>query len=469
MKMTKKFIQIFFLIRKMDYFYLYCTQFFDISNSAGSLFLEAITLYKTFQRISAPKSFISKISTECKKLFNWAIELINSITNTFQTTPFLKTETFSVYLFVLPLTFMTFITSIYLCLDFWVYMILLGFYFLLGFGISYMEYLAIAPGIIGAGCTTGYFIYFFIKKGKPKRNYIFQIEYLTCSFTASFLIFYTTLIPIMSERWKLTLIVSCCIVIFLIIFSILEKKTRYTFRSFYNLLEKKLNVLLINCLTLFYVPSTELFIELFQNEHKNDWFVLASYLFISIVVPFGLILAMIFSENDNIVEKYRIAKCGKYNIYYFFEFFDSIFQILYAIAASFDVVWACLTIEIIWIILIFAVRHYKIISEYSLSGGNSLILIISNSVVLYSNMHNSSLLSYGASIFLVILACIPAIVSFYLFFIFDFDVTYEESDSDDSNKKVEYQRTLNITAVFLTPLSFFCFGLNLVRIAKLNE
>lgn len=51
------------------YLELYLTQIFDIGNSTGSLFLEIITLFRTFQRIGAPPEFIIKFSPECAKMF----------------------------------------------------------------------------------------------------------------------------------------------------------------------------------------------------------------------------------------------------------------------------------------------------------------------------------------------------------------------------------------------------------------
>ena len=60
-------------------------QLFDIGDSAGSLLNEGINLFRTFQRISAPKQFSTMFSKDCLSLFKWVTNLIQIISNSFDT------------------------------------------------------------------------------------------------------------------------------------------------------------------------------------------------------------------------------------------------------------------------------------------------------------------------------------------------------------------------------------------------
>lgn len=109
-------------------------------------------------------------------------------------------------------------------------------------------------------------------------------------------------------------------------------------------------------------------------------------------------------------------------------------------------------IEIAWILLVLIGRIYKSPSQYLLQTGSSLIVIISNRIDIACEYHKKGFLSFGSSISLVCAACLPAILSLYVFFIFEFGINddhYKETMSD------------SITAVFLifTSFAWLLFGM----------
>ena len=86
-------------------------QLFDIGDSAGSLLNEGINLFRTFQRISAPKQFSTMFSKDCLSLFKWVTNLIQIISNSFDTSkPISNFELYYLYSIVFPLTLLSFIT-----------------------------------------------------------------------------------------------------------------------------------------------------------------------------------------------------------------------------------------------------------------------------------------------------------------------------------------------------------------------
>lgn len=98
-----------FFKKKKTYFVLFIKQFFDVGNTSGSLLMEAITLFSTFQKFSAPSDFSNKLSPEFVEMFSWAINLIDFISISIQTNPFSKYEFFLMFALIFPLSILTFI------------------------------------------------------------------------------------------------------------------------------------------------------------------------------------------------------------------------------------------------------------------------------------------------------------------------------------------------------------------------
>lgn len=98
------------------------------------------------------------------------------------------------------------------------------------------------------------------------------------------------------------------------------------------ILKKRSSGFLIKCLSLFIIPSNEVFFDLIEEEKFNNWFIYGSYAYNTVFLPFSLILTMIIIRHPDIEDKYRTPKlCCKFNYFYFFELIDVICQFVYAI------------------------------------------------------------------------------------------------------------------------------------------
>ena len=174
---------------------------------------------------------------------------------------------------------------------------------------------------------------------------------------------------------------------------------------------------------------------------------------------------MVIIGHPDFEDKYRTAKFCNFNYYYLFELIDIVCQFVYAIFVAKDMIEVCLAVEIFWFVILIAFRPYNGKSDHSLSAGNALVLIISNSALLYYKKHESLNISLAVSIIFVVLACLPAIISLYLFFIFDFELNPENNMCE--NTLIGDEIELNLMekmckiATFLSPFSWFFYGLNI--------
>lgn len=447
---------------------------FEIGDSAGSLLSEAITLFKTFQRINAPKVFATKLSPECIKMFNWVSKITNYITSALGTYPLTNFESFIIYSYIFPITIITFISCSTIESVFLLLLLFIGTCFVLGMGVTdfaetkvFSTYFMIGGGAfvfvvllaLYFGCCKGIF-----SKKKDKGNgSIFLL-----SFCASICFFYSLISMITIKRWKFAKILSIILgSLELLVIIIYFISKCFHFEKVLDKLQQKISGFFITCLPLLIIPSTEIFSELNQGYYSNKWQIITSYAINTVIIPISIIISMIILRHPNISDKYKNSNSKiPYGI---FELIDNIKQVGYAFLAVYDIIWGCLAIEIVWIILIFAVRPYISISEYSLSGGNSLIIIISNSVILYMNNHKSKKLSFGISVFFLVLTCIPAILSLYLYFIFDYENEDDDddsslssdSDSDSEDEDSKNGTKLALITIFMLPVLCFCFGLNI--------
>lgn len=112
-----------------------------------------------------------------------------------------------------------------------------------------------------------------------------------------------------------------------------------------------------------------------------------------------------------------------------------------------------LGIEVFWLLLMVICRFYENPSEYAIQGGSSLIVIISNSIAIACEYQKKGFLSFESSIVLVCAACVPAVVSLYIYFIFEFDGTgfsyNQESFSED----------VSLLFIIMMPFAWLFFGM----------
>lgn len=226
--------------------------------------------------------------------------------------------------------------------------------------------------------------------------------------------------------------------------------------DFTKFTDKAINFL-TTILTLLIIPSTEHFIELMNSKYYNDWRCIVSYIVLSLLFPLLLTLFNILTEHDSIIGKYKDTSCCKCNFSYYVELIDIFRQLLYAIMASYDIVWVCLSIDLAWAVFIAICRPYRNKSEYILTWGNCLVTVMSNSVVIHASRKDIEKISLTVTVILVVAGCLPAIAAMYVFFWVDFDV-----DANSLDKKELVMNGFNLKfALVMTPISWFLFGVNL--------
>ena len=87
------------------------------------------------------------------------------------------------------------------------------------------------------------------------------------------------------------------------------------------------------------------------------------------------------------------------------------------------------------------------------------MVIISTVISLVCKYKKTGFLSFEVSVSLVIIACIPAILSLYTFFGCDFELGGdEEEDDDDEGLKMSYT-AIALLLIFMTPYFSVFFGM----------
>ena len=97
--------------KKHSFLRAFMEQLFDIGDSAGSLLNEGINVFRTFQRISAPKQFATMFSYECISLFKWVTDFIQILFSLFDSKPLSDFDFYTLYSLVFPLSILFFITT----------------------------------------------------------------------------------------------------------------------------------------------------------------------------------------------------------------------------------------------------------------------------------------------------------------------------------------------------------------------
>lgn len=443
-------------VNKCPFFILFIKQLFDIGNSTGSMIGEALNLFRLFQRLSATKRFSTKFSIESLSWFKWATDFVNKITSHFAIKPFSNLENFLIVSISIPLFIFTFIPTLLDGYSFSKKMMLLLFVIPLGFGLGLFDLekqdFFIGGIIIGASIfifLMFLFIYycryknlkiFDFSQGAKSSNFEEQESFqFTNALISAISFFLLSMIPILFSRGNLAIIVGAiCGIVTLISFTIemieyccYRTKKQEHFKKY----SQKVIAFLVNCLSLLIIPSTEAFTELMHDLYQNHWVIITCYVVISLIFPIVTTFMLIYGKYSEVCDKYKRNENSNINLYCYIELVDIIRQVIYAIVSAYDIIWGCIGIEAAWILLLIITRPFSQISEYANTFFSSLVLFIGNGATLYAEAHNTQYFSFKVAVGFVILAIIPAIVSAYLYFIFDFEL-----DINSLNENVEISK-----------------------------
>lgn len=476
-------------------------QLFDIGDSAGSLLNEGINLFITFQRISAPKQFSTMFSKDCISLFKWVTNLIKIISSQFETSkPVSDFELYYLYSIVFPLTILAFITVKIAKEGILFQLILYPIFFGIG---------AIA-GIIGQDNQNIIFIFipvlvfillFFLmpyvlslkdkisrKKVQNKENNIIDntednlYDYHECRFHFSFSFILTTLVFVLAAL-KISQRIFYLILLILIITAIVLSIVFII--EFFNLIccnnsfnsnfkyEAKMILFCNNILSLLIVPSTEKIVAIAKTDeyYRFQWCTYFSYFVINLLIPVIWSFLLIKNQYPPAIDKYRSSKK---NCLHYISLIDLIKQIIYALFSAFDFVWGCLSIEILWFLMMIILHPFYRISDYSITFFTSIIIIIANSMTLYNESSTIGPLSLAETIIFFIFVCFPAIFSLYIYFIFDFNIddikidnSTDDIKSDNSSdqsttedEKYDFITQMHLLFNIFGAFAFFLFGAN---------
>ena len=450
-------------------------QLFDVGNSAGSIIFEAINLVRTFQKINSTRSFSILLSKDCLKMFSWASKLIEMIISSFYFREFSDIENFYFINYVFPLLIITFLISLFLNYRYLLFLSFLGLTACFGFGFGYIKYdykiaiCFIIPSFVLI--VISIIIFVCILRNCDCLNDLQLVLFpITTAVFNSFITISLILTPFFIDN--LYFLGSCCFIFLIIAVITIIIDLILSIQSKLDVLEDIVHTfpdLFSNFLTLLFIPSTSIFVCLIKDEYKNSWNVIIGFVFFSLVVPLVLYFILKWDEMDIKMSKY-------YSIFghymkddptfpkrtmkeFWFSLFDIIRQVLYAFFSAYDMLWFCLGLEILWILSFSLIRPFDNISDYVLQGGSSLIIIISNSLAIAFEYNKIESLSFGSSIGIVIAACIPAIVSLYVYFGIDFDMPSDEDKKIKSDISNDVSEILLYFFLGLAPFAWTFFGM----------
>lgn len=467
-----------------------------MGHSAGSLITEAIGLFKTFQKLTATKTFTVHFSKECLKMFSWAKNLIQVVISNFYMKKFSEMELLYLYNYVFPMFLISFIILLSSSYRYYIHLLISLVFATIGFSLGYIQeninilkifgsiaFVILIIIIIVIFCKEDHLEYLYIDEFHSGSRLTF-----TFSLFNSLLVATIMLIPFLmrslyfigSLMFVIEIIVGASFLVEFIIATCLRKREQelkkkseeeegkenqeYVYQ--YNIYFIPIVLaLFFNFFSLLIIPCTEHFVEVMKSglNLKYNWQIIIGYIVIGIVLPVLMTLFLIICEYSDYTSKYKKDKDG----YVYFELVDIGRQIAYAIVAAYDIPIACICIEIAWILAFIIPRPYKNLSDYFLQGGSSFIVIISNVIAIVCNYKNTGFLSFNWCLALVIVACLPAVISLYVFFAADF--RYEEADSDSSSYGVDKEEaTYFLSLYFKVAMPFVClfFGMFLAVYAS---
>lgn len=465
------------------YIKLFFGQFLDICNSAGSLIGEAISLFQVFQRLTSVRQFSVRLSNDCTKMFDWASNLIQIISDAiFNFKPLTDFEMFTIYVFIIPLTILTFINSYSTGLFFLFHLIFeVGIALLIG-GIKlvFYDHNVIGGKLMGGSIaiilvTSLYLLVIlicnrcnckklsFCKINETEKDIFLKFRY-TLSILPASIIFVILIYPISSVRYQLSkfviILFSSLILLFFIIDICLLILAKYQ-----NKTHTKINTFLINIFTLLFIPGTDSLTKIMSGGYQKRWECYAAYGIILFLIPIIITLLAIINHNPDLNDKYKRVGSSLCNPYHYIEFVDIIKQAAFSLTSAFDYSYISLCIEIFWFLLILAILPFRHKSDHCLVLGSSFVVITGTSASLYSEKHGTKIFSFGLTLFFVIFSCIPAIISFYIFFFLDFEVknvddSTDDDLSDDSSKGGSPVSKAFLSVRIVAPFAFILYAIN---------
>lgn len=467
----------------------YFKQFFGIGYSSSSIISEAFDLIKVFQKISSNKCFTIHLTNDGSKLFSWTVNLFEMILSNFYFRFFYGIERFYFINYIFPTILLLFIFFFFCNFKFILFLIFCFLFGILGFGLGYINFnikislCFIIPSIVFIAIfIIGYYFMF-----KNHTNFDFfclkkRIGLYPFSKTIilSLIIFSLMMLPFfINNMYLVGSYLFICLLILIILFIIESILIFFFHRKNQKLIDKdelkkmnddevinydgfyveNISLLITNILTIFFIPSTNIFFEhICNSKYNNNWICIIGYICFGLSIPIILTLFCVINKNPTICEKYKT------NFYIFVELIDLIRQIDYALVSANDVTWACLFIEITWILFIFILRPYINYSEYCLQAGNSSIVFIISIISLIYQYRTGYQISFLSSVAIVIVALILPTLSLYLYFLYDFIQTFD--DTEDNSEKAENKRVkinFSINSLYyiknILPFAFISYGI----------
>lgn len=445
-----------------DFTKAFLKQLFDIGKSSGSLISQALGLFRLFQKISALKSFSAHFSNDCLKMFNWASKLIKIFNELLHLKTLTDLEEFTMYSFSFPLMILVFISGLISHMFLIPSFLLYGACVMIGLGFGYIKINLSAA--IGCPIAGAIIIAIFIWKFTALFDIFDDVQSIipfTFSLVAGLLTFTLISYPITHKNFitgaftfiLLGVVAVISLIVEFIFICVNSARKKLDFDSYLT----KIISFGLNCLLLFIIPATESFTNLMQSEsYKNNWSCILGYIFVPLFIPIFTTFCFVYFKVPDTIDKYRDCSISffDYNPLFIFEIIDIIKQIIFAIVASYDILWCCIALEIAWFISIFVFRPFKNISDYFLQAGDSLIIFIEYGSILHNSYHENNYFTFKKALAFVIIACIPAILSIYTFFIFDFEPDEKEEEKQTLD---EIGFLINI----ITPFAFLFYGFSL--------
>lgn len=195
-----------------------------------------------------------------------------------------------------------------------------------------------------------------------------------------------------------------------------------------------------------------------SEKKQKIWTTIVSYIAISILLPIAIFFILIRSNHSLIKNKYKNTQ----NYFYYIELMDILRQFFYAISAYYDIIWYCFFSEIVWAGFIIYARPYQNESDMYLTIGNCGVLVASNCGTLIAKYQGIQF-NLAASIILVLIALLPAIVSMLVFFIKDLDFNYKSEDNKETLEKIGHFIRI------VTPIGWLFYGLEILLIAYMSS
>ena len=85
------------------------------------------------------------------------------------------------------------------------------------------------------------------------------------------------------------------------------------------------------------------------------------------------------------------------------------------------------------------------------------VLLLGNIIALTCKYSKINFLSFEISISLACIACIPAILSFYVYFTTEFEIEDEDKKEDDNMVKEHISRIISFEFFIISPIACFFF------------